>query len=76
MREEDITGLSLAEIKDRFAIRDELKKIVRVELPLGKRLRMSAANSHPEWGCGNGIQFQILGKLDPDWFPEPEDYQP
>ncbi|MDP6805842.1 MAG: hypothetical protein QF902_11035, partial [Rhodospirillales bacterium] len=72
MREEDVEGLSLAQIQDKFAIPgEELESIVRVKLPLGTRLRVSATNPHPEWGRGNGVQFEIQGKLDDRWFSKP-----
>ena len=72
MRAEEVEGLSLAQIKDKFALEIEPHSLVRVRLPKGTELLGSAANPHPEWGRGNGIQFQIQGELNQDWFSTPE----
>ncbi len=64
MKEEDILGLSPAQIRQKFALPAEPKYIVDVELDAGTNLRCGIANGVEDWGVqGGGVQFDLMGQF-------------
>lgn len=77
MRAEDIEGLIMVQIAEKFALPQVPKGIVDVQLPAGTPMRASVANDillgERFGGAGAGVQFEIRlpkANLDDGWFKE------
>ena len=74
MRKSDIQGLTLDEIKNKFAIPTEIDSICSVKFPPNIRLEVSIVNPLPEVGEGGGIQFDTMDEFPkPNWFINPRE---
>ena len=65
MRAEDVQGLTIPEIRNRYAIPTETNSMDRmavVTVKPGATIAYGPANPHPEWGEGGGTQFYLKRK--------------
>jgi uncharacterized protein YukE len=62
MIEEDIAGLSAAEIRDLYSLPNTPLYLCDVEIPAGATLRTGITNEVPGWGSGGGVQFDLMGQ--------------
>ena len=69
MRASDIAGLSAAQIKDKFALRQVPTYVTDVNIPAGQTMRASTANGILGNG-GGGVQFEVVSKP-----AKPEDFE-
>jgi filamentous hemagglutinin len=63
MRPDEISGLSPAQIKERFALPELPEYISEVHVPRGTRLRVGTVGRQPGWGGGGGTQYELLDRL-------------
>jgi hypothetical protein len=76
MRKKDIEGLSLEQIKDKYALPVIPKYICDVHIPSDINLEVSYANGLEDWGIGGGVQFDTMDvQLEPEWFVNPRKFQ-
>ncbi len=63
MREEDVAGLSPAQIKEKFALPDTPSFISQVNVPSGTKVRVGEVAPQDGWGKGGATQFELLTRL-------------
>ena len=77
MRAEDIEGLRMVQIAEKYALPKVPQGVADVKIPAGTPMRASVANDI--WlgerfgGAGAGVQFEIRlpkAELDKNWFKE------
>ena len=72
MTADSIKGLTAAQIRDKFALPNEPKYLCDVELNAGVHLRMGEVNPLEGWGCGGGIQYDMMEQRAGDFRNERE----
>lgn len=69
MKKADVFGLSPAQIKEKFALKDEPTHISDVLIPKGTKMRVGFAGQNkfsPDGG--GGLQYEILSTKENNWF--------
>lgn len=60
MQAEEITGLTAAEIKNNFSLKEMPTHVVDVQIPAGTKLRAGEAALISGWGNGEGYQIDMM----------------
>ncbi|GEM_PF-479547 len=69
MKEEQIEGLTAAQIKDKFALPIEPTHVCDVNVPANTKIRVGTAAEQPGFGGkGGSIQFDLMNKQNKNWF--------
>lgn len=63
MRPRQIEGLTLSQIKDKFALPEIPTFVSDVYVPTGAKIRVGTVAAQPGWGSGGGIQYELLERL-------------
>lgn len=62
MRADDISGLTPAQIQNKFSLPSTPVYVTDVRIPAGTTMRMGIAAPVEGWGSGGGLQFDLMGQ--------------